>query len=279
MYHNNPMPHSGCGWWRLCCCPPVAAGMTGATGPTGPTGATGETGATGPAGPTGATGETGATGPTGPTGATGKTGATGPAGPTGATGETGATGPAGPAGTTGVTGAIGPAGPAGPTGAAGVTGATGPTGPTGATGDTGATGPAGSLPNQAFASYYTYGTPLTSGSMVPLFASVADTTGNITQTNSTQIALEPGLYLVSYSASMLFRSANYMQVTPSYNGAAHLEAGVYFATNVDGSSASGAAHFVIDAPGGTTFSLTYSGSADAADGQVTLTFLKLQRTV
>ena len=273
MYHNNPMPHSGCGWWRLCCCPPAAAGMTGATGPTGPTGATGETGATGPAGPTGATGETGATGPTGPTGATGETGATGPAGPTGATGETGATGPAGPAGTTGVTGAIGPAGPAGPTGAAGVTGATGPTGPTGPA------GPTGSLPNQAFASYYTYGAALTRGNMIPLFASVSDTTGNITQTDSTQITLQSGVYLVSYSASVVFRSANYMQVTPSYNGAAHLETGVYFATNADGSSASGSAHFIIDAPGNTVFYLTYSGSADAIDGQVTLTFLKLQRTV
>ena len=243
MYHNNPMPHSGCGWWRLCCCPPAAAGMTGATGPTGPTGATGETGATGPAGPTGVTG------------------------------ETGATGPAGPAGTTGVTGATGPAGPAGPTGAAGVTGATGPTGPTGPA------GPTGSLPNQAFASYYTYGAALTRGNMIPLFASVSDTTGNITQTDSTQITLQSGVYLVSYSASVVFRSANYMQVTPSYNGAAHLETGVYFATNADGSSASGSAHFIIDAPGNTVFYLTYSGSADAIDGQVTLTFLKLQRTV
>ena len=210
------------------------------------------------AGPTGPTGPQGIQGPTGPTGPQGIQGPTGPTGPTGATGETGATGPAGPAGSTG---------------AAGVTGATGPTGPTGPA------GPTGSLPNQAFASYYTYGAALTRGNMIPLFASVSDTTGNITQTDSTQITLQSGVYLVSYSASVVFRSANYMQVTPSYNGAAHLETGVYFAANADGSSASGSAHFIIDAPGNTVFYLTYSGSADAIDGQVTLTFLKLQRTV
>ena len=146
------------------------------------------------------------------------------------------------------------------------------------TGATGPTGPTGSLPDQAFASYYTYSAALTRGDMIPLFASVTDTTGNIAQAGSTQITLQPGVYLVSYSASAVFRSANYMQVTPSYNGAAHLETGVYFATSADGSSASGSAHFIIDTPGGTTFALTYSGSADAIDGQVTLTFLKLQRT-
>ena len=60
----------------------------------------------------------------------------------------------------------------------------------------------------------------------------------------------------------------YMQVTPSYGGAPHLEYGVYFATTVTGSSAVGSAHFILPAPSATTFSLTYSGSVPAQNGEV-----------
>ena len=68
-----------------------------------------------------------------------------------------------------------------------------------------------------------------------------------------------------------------MQVTPFYNGKAHLETGVYFATTANGSSACGSAHFILATTDPTTFSLTYSGPTDAREGTVTLTFLKLNR--
>lgn len=238
---------------RICC----IQGSTGPTGPTGPTGESGITGATGPMGITGATGATGVTGPTGNTGATGPTGDTGPTGVTGPTGPTGATGP------TGMTGA---------------TGITGPTGVTGATGSTGATGADGVVPDDSFASFYAIQLPLTSGMTIPLFESVPDTTGNITQSSQEQITLQPGYYLVSYKVSALFSTANYMQITPSYNGSAHLESGIYFATTTNGSSAAGSAFFIIEAPSETVFSLTFSSSGSATGGDVNVTFLKLRRT-
>lgn len=213
-------------------------------------------------------GNTGATGPTGQTGATGSTGVTGVTGPTGATGPQGIAGITGPTGATGATG---------PTGATGVTGATGEQGNTGPTGPTGATGASGEPSLNAFASYAAFQLPLVVDTQIVLFPGVTDTTGNITQTSETVITLQPGYYLVSYKVSAIFRMANYMQVTPFYNGTAHLDNGIYFATTTNGSSAAGSAHFIINAPSETQFSLTYSGSANAQDGEVNITFLKLNR--
>ena len=113
--------------------------------------------------------------------------------------------------------------------------------------------------------------------MLTLVPSVIDTTGNITETDLTHIALKAGYYLVSYSVSAVLRDPGYMQITPSYNGAAHLETGVYFATNADGSSVNGPAHFILVAPSDTVFSLYYDGPEDAIEGTVNLTFLKLLR--
>lgn len=287
--------------WPGCCpWPSGATGMTGPTGPTGPTGATGATGpkgatgATGPTGPTGiagatgpkgATGATGPTGPTGITGATGPKGATGATGPTGPTGITGATGPkgatgaTGPTGPTGATGATGATGPTGPTGATGATGAIGPTGATGSTGMTGATGPAGTRPEDSCAYYYAYQSLFTPGTQLTLFPGVTDPTGQIVQTNATTIALQPGYYLVNLKVSAVFSTPNYLQVTPSFNGSPRLENGIYFATTANGSSACGAATLILAAPQATTFTLTYSGSGTARDGEINLTFLKLSRTV
>lgn len=115
--------------------------------------------------------------------------------------------------------------------------------------------------------------------MIILYPSVTDTTGNISENGYTQITLTSGYYLVSYSASGVLRNAGYMQVTPFYNGSAHLETGVYSATNIDGSSVSGSAHFILEAPADTVFSLTYSGPLEVRDGAVTITFLKLNRPV
>ena len=210
-------------------------------------------------GDTGATGATGNTGPTGPTGIQGIAGATGASGPQGNTG---------PTGPTGATGAMGNTGP---------TGATGPQGNTGPTGVTGATGANGEPSLNAFASFAAFQLPLVQSTQILLFPDVTDETGNITQSSETTITLQPGYYLVSYKVSAVFRTANYMQVTPFYNGTAHLEYGIYFATTTNGSSATGSAHFIIYAPTETQFSLTYSGSADAQDGEVNLTFLKLNR--
>ncbi len=271
-----------------------STGVTGPTGPAGPTGPIGNTGATGPIGPTGVTGSTGPTGPTGPTGDIGPIGPAGPTGSTGATGASGSTGPIGPAGQTGSTGPTGPTGPTGATGAAGAigltgstgpTGITGPTGPTGAegvAGPTGPTGPAGSdaeVPDDVFASFFAFQQPFTVGNLISLFSSVTDPTGNITQPDAQHINLAAGYYLISYAVSALFSSPNYMQIAPSYNGSPHLDTGIYFATTSSGSSANGSAHFILRAPTATSFTLTYSGSGNATDGQVNLTILKLRRAL
>lgn len=310
--YNDPYPHKSCQNCFMNCQPRCCVGPTGPTGPagvpgppgkngaTGPTGPTGATGAAGPTGMLGATGATGATGamgdigPQGPAGPPGITGATGPMGapgPTGSVGPTGATGADGPQGQSGLPGATGPTGPTGstgatgitgavgPTGPAGVTGATGPAGPTGVTGPTGPTGPSGVIPDDVFASFYAYQSQFIVGSPIALFSDVTDPTGNIVAADASHITLKPGYYLVSYKVSALFRTANYMQITPSYNGAAHITGGIYFATSANGSSASGSAFIIVPVPAQTTFSLTYSGSGNAIDGEVNLTILRLRRPI
>ncbi len=195
-------------------------------------------------------------------------GCIGPTGPTGAPGATGQTG---------MTGGTGPTGATGSTGATGAAGVTGPTGPTGATGPTGSQGPAGEVPDDSFASFSTLQTLLRVGNLIPLVPDVPDPAGNIVPTDTEHIILSPGYYLVSYKVSAIFRAANYMQITPSYNGRAHLETGIYFATRTDGSSAAGASSLIIRAPAQTVFTLTYSGSSDAIDGQINLTILRLRQ--
>ena len=208
----------------------------------------------------------GVTGPTGATGATGPTGITGPTGATGATGPIGITGP------TGATGATGPTGVTGPTGATGVTG------PTGITGPTGATGADGIVQDDVFASFNNYQAQFTVGNPLSLFPDVTDPTGQITLIDTQRISLEPGYYLVSCKVSAVFSAANYMQVTPSYNGTAHLETGIYFATQQPG-SVCGSSFIIINAPVQTTLFFTYAGSANARDGEVNLTILKLRRAL
>ena len=263
--------------------PTGLAGPTGPIGPTGPAGATGPTGPTGPAGSRGRMGAdghdglTGATGPTGPTGPMGLIGATGPTGPAGITGLTGATGPTGPTGPMGLIGATGPTGPAGITGLTGATGPTGPTGPMGFTGATGPTGPAGTIPEGSFATYLNTQYILIDNSLIDTFPSITDSTGNITQENTKVIILKPGYYFIYYKVSALFRAPGYMQITPSYNGSPHIETGAYFATNTNGSSALGVEGFIIYVPSETSFTLSYSGSTNATDGEVDITIIKLNR--
>lgn len=119
---------------------------------------------------------------------------------------------------------------------------------------------------------------LSPNTQITMFPGVIDLTGNITTADLTHISLKAGYYLISYEVSVLFNSANYMQVTPYYNGAQHLETSIYFATSAEGSSACGSAFLILNAPSPTEFSLTYSGSAVGREGQVTLTILKLRRS-
>jgi len=251
---------------RPCCFPCPTGGGPGPQGEPGPAGATGATGPQGEPGPAGATGATGPQGEPGPTGATGAIGPQGEPGPTGATGATGPQGEPGPAGATGATGPQGEPGPAGATGA---------TGPQGEPGPTGATGATGTVPTDSAASYYNFQAQLTSGEQIPVFSQYTDPQGNIVQSNTRAISLAAGNYLVSYKISVTLNQPGYIQVTPSWGGAAHLENGVYFATTANGSSAVGSAHFIIQAAGPTTFFLTYSG-ADASNGEVNLTLLRLR---
>lgn len=169
-------------------------------------------------------------------------------------------------------------GPQGVQGLTGVQGPTGPTGSAGADGATGPTGPAGTVPDDVFAAFTNYQMQLSPNTLIPMFPSVIDTTGNITTTDLTHISLTAGYYLISYEVSVLFNAANYMQVTPYYNGAQHLETSIYFANSAPGSSACGSAFLILNAPAPTEFSLTYSGSAVGREGQVTLTILKLRRS-
>ncbi len=118
----------------------------------------------------------------------------------------------------------------------------------------------------------------TPGQSIDLFPGAADPTGNITQPSSQQVGLAAGNYLVSYKVSATLSQPGYLQVTPSWGGSAHLESGVYFATTANGSSAVGSAHFILQAPSATTFTLTYSGSIAARSGEVGLTLLRLQQT-
>ena len=134
------------------------------------------------------------------------------------------------------------------------------------------------MPDNVFASFFNYGPRLTPGSLISLYPSVTDPTGQITAADPTQLVLAPGYYLISYSVSATFSSPNYLQVTPTYNGTSQLVFGVYSATNADGFTASGSAHLVVPAPSGTTFTLTYSGSGTASNGQVTMHVLQLRRS-
>lgn len=254
--------------------PAGPAGERGATGPTGPAGAQG---IPGPTGPTGPAGSASVIGPTGPTGPAGQTGPTGPAGEQGAPGPTGSAGSQGPAGPTGPAGEAGPTGPTGSAGAIGPTGPAGETGPTGPAGETGPTGPAGTPAEDVFASFYNPSAVLNQGNYLELYPDVTDPTGQITIAGNQRIQLAAGHYLVICKISAIFRTANYMQITPAYNGAPHLEYGIYFATSTNGSSAAGSANFIIRAPAATELTFSYNSSGSATDGEINVTVLKLNR--
>lgn len=240
----EPYPHT--------CCP----------GPRGPRGFRGPAGPTGPMGPTGP--GIGVTGPTGPTGATGNTGADGATGPTGPRGATGATGNTGASGITGATGADGAIGPTGPTGSTGPIGATGATGPRG-------------IETQSFASFADFARAFENAQPMPLYQSIADTTGNITSTSTTSLLLQPGFYQISLEVSTILSTAGYMQITPAYNGAPHIEFGIYSRTGSPQNTAEGSSHFIIEVTQATPFTVNYNSNVANTDGQLTLVIVKLER--
>lgn len=182
----------------------------------------------------------------------------------------------------GPTGATGPQGVTGATGPQGVTGATGPqgvTGPTGAIGPQGITGPTGQIPEDVFASFYNYSQRPENGSMLQMFPSVEDPSGQIVSEDGLRVSLAPGYYLVSYQVSGILRETGYMQITPFYNGAAEIEFGIYFITGAGGGSADGEAHLIVKAPEATQFSLTFNSDVSVIDVQMTITFLKVRRSL
>lgn len=148
----------------------------------------------------------------------------------------------------------------------------------GITGPTGPTGSSGGLANQSFASFANYATIFTNNAPMNLYQDVADITGNITPLNTTTIQLQPGFYQIQYSVSALLTNPGYIQITPSYNGASHIEFGIYANINTARSSAWGSQSIIIEVPTTTTFTLTFSSNTTHTEGQLTLTILKLERS-
>ena len=286
---------------------PGATGQTGPAGNTGPAGVQGFAGPPGPTGPQGIPGIQGIPGPAGERGPAGATGAMGMAGPTGATGPMGMPGPTGADGVTGATGMPGPTG---------ATGGTGMPGPTGATGVTGATGPLpvvavgttitgepgtpakveafeipqgvrldftvprgadGMVPDEVFASFVNYMARFENTDLIQFSTAVSDPTGQISQPDYSHISLEPGFYFISYHVSALLNDASFMQISPYYSGAAHLEYGIYFMTGTAKTSAAGAKAFIINVPAATRFSLTFNSGTVGTEGEVVITVIKLRR--
>ena len=173
----------------------------------------------------------------------------------------------------------GPQGPQGPQGEPGPQGPQGPQGEPGPQGPQGPQGEPGVAPDDIFASFATFEVRFVNAQPIPLGTSLADPTGNITLADATRIVLTPGYYYISYSVSAVLDEAGYMQITPSYNGASHIEYGIYFKTNVSSSSAYGSNSIIIYVPEETSFTLTYNSNTANRSGAATVAVLKLNRTV
>ena len=170
----------------------------------------------------------------------------------------------------GPTGPQGLPGPAGATGPQGPQGAAGPTGPQGTPGATGPTGPAGGPGEDVFASYYSDVRSVPNNGQIPLYELLNDPTGNITLSGTQQLRLQPGYYQVFFDVFVILASPGYLQITPSFNGQARIDLGIYFRTAGSDSTAGGARALSFYAPAPTTFSLTYSSSVDGRNVQTGL---------
>ena len=104
---------------------------------------------------------------------------------------------------------------------------------------------------------------------------VTDPTGHIVQTSVTQVTLAPGTYFVTYNISAILEAAGYLQITPSYNGRAFLEYGVYDRVASASVGVSGSSSFIAMVPEETTFTLTCNTDAAVRDGAMTMVILGL----
>ena len=138
-------------------------------------------------------------------------------------------------------------------------------------------GSEGAPAEDVFASFATFEIQFVNGQPILLGTVLADPTGNIELINSNSIVLMPGYYFITYSVSAVLDNAGYMQITPSYNGSAHLEYGIYFKTNVTSSSAYGSNSIIINVPMQTNFTLTYNSNVSSRSGAATISILKLNR--
>ncbi len=106
---------------------------------------------------------------------------------------------------------------------------------------------------------------------------MADPTGNIVLTDPTRITLAAGTYAVFYGVSALLTGSTFMQVTPYYNRAVHMEYGIYYMTDAaTRSSGVGFVSFIIQAPTQTVFNLTFNSPAPITEGTLSLVILKLR---
>lgn len=143
----------------------------------------------------------------------------------------------------------------------------------------GGSSPSGTVPDEVFASFYNYSQQPADGSLLAMFPSVEDPSGQIVSEDGLRVKLAPGYYLVSYQVSGILREAGYIQVTPFYNDMPHIEFGIYFVTGTARSSANGETHMILEVPESTQFSLAFNSSVVAIDVQMTVTFLKLRRSL
>ena len=111
---------------------------------------------------------------------------------------------------------------------------------------------------------------------ISFLQAVADPTGHITQTSVTQVTLQPGTYFITYDVSAILEAAGYLQVTPSYNGRAFLEYGVYDRVADASVGVSGSRSFIAVVPEETTFTLTCNTNAAVRDGAMTMVILGLR---
>jgi len=107
-------------------------------------------------------------------------------------------------------------------------------------------------------------------------AEATDVPGHIVQESTTQLLLQPGVYLIAYHFAANLLTAGYLQITPGYGGRGHLEYGVYNRTGIDNTSVSGSASFIISVEEATRFSLNSNSSVTVRDGEATLVILALQ---
>lgn len=247
MKHEFDYPTCNCHMTECCTCN-QAIGITGPTGPTGPQGATG------------------AQGPRGVTGAQGPRGIAGPQGPQGIEG---------PRGAQGMVGKEGPQGEQGPTGPEGMRGPTGPTGATGTPGMTGPTGPTGGIRTQRYASFLSTNQLFPNATRLPLTPVLNASQGDIIASDATSLQLRPGTYYCSYEVGGILSTSGYMQITPYYQGAPHIQLGAYDNTNGTNLYAQGVRTCLLQITEPTIFFLQFNTSSRVTDGECHVTLLKL----